>query len=126
MTAQRLAIEYVNTLDVFPNAYNPNVHNALSFDLLTTSLREFGFTQPIVVNRRNMEIVDGENRWRVACVLKMDQIPVCFVDMTDEQCRAATILHNRARGQELSAQIAEVEAALSDDARKTLLLSGRT
>jgi len=33
-------------------------------------------------------------------MMKMSQIPVVFVDMTDEQMRIATLRHNRARGSE--------------------------
>lgn len=59
----RLTIEYVKVDDIYPNDYNPNQHTADSFDLLVKSLLYFGFTMPIVVNRRDMKIVDGENRY---------------------------------------------------------------
>ncbi|MHB8736497.1 MAG: ParB/RepB/Spo0J family partition protein, partial [Terriglobales bacterium] len=72
------------------------------------SMREDGFTQPVVCQRATREIVDGEHRWRAAQVLNLPQIPVVFVDMTAEQMRIATLRHNRARGSEdigLSAQV---------------------
>lgn len=77
-----LHIEYVKVDDIYPNDYNPNTHDADSFDLLIKSLLYFGFTQPIVVNRSTMQIVDGENRYRAACVIGYEMVPVCFVDST--------------------------------------------
>jgi len=111
---RRLSIEYVPTASLKPNEYNPNVHSADSFDLLTRSIAYFGFTQPIVVDSRTGEIVDGENRWRVAAVLSMPEVPVCFIDLSDGERQAASIMHNRARGRELGAQIAKIEKSVDD------------
>ena len=80
-----LHIEYVKVDDIYPNDYNPNTHDADSFDLLIKSLLYFGFTQPIVVNRSTMQIVDGENRYRAACVIGYEMVPVCFVDNLDRK-----------------------------------------
>lgn len=93
-----LQIDYVNVDDIYPNDYNPNTHDADSFDLLIKSLLYFGFTQPIVVNRETMQIVDGENRYRAACVIGYQMVPVCFVDFDEEKLKYATIMHNMARG----------------------------
>nr|DAL16413.1 MAG TPA_asm: ParB protein [Caudoviricetes sp.] len=93
-----LQITYVKVDDIYPNDYNPNTHDADSFDLLIKSLLYFGFTQPIVVNRSTMQIVDGENRYRAACVIGYEMVPVCFVDFDEEKQRYATIMHNAARG----------------------------
>lgn len=93
-----LRIDYIKVDDIYPNDYNPNTHDADSFDLLIKSLLYFGFTQPIVVNRPTMQIVDGENRYRAACVIGYEMVPVCFVDFDEEKLRYATIMHNAARG----------------------------
>lgn len=95
---RHLTIEYVPLDAIWPNDYNPNEHDPDTFDLLCKSLLYFGFTMPIVVNRRDMRIVDGENRFRAACVLGLKMIPVCFVDWDEEKAKYATIMHNAARG----------------------------
>lgn len=97
---KKLHIEYVPTDSVKPNTYNPNRQDPATLELLTRSIQEDGFTQPVIVHRSSKQIVDGEHRWRVARNLGMTQIPVVFVDMTDEQMRIATLRHNRARGSE--------------------------
>lgn len=95
---QPLKVEYVKLDDIYPNDYNPNMHTADTFDLLIKSLLLFGFTMPIVVNRRTMQIVDGENRYRAASVIGYELVPVCFVDWDEEKTKYATIIHNMARG----------------------------
>lgn len=107
-----LHIEYVKVDDIYPNDYNPNTHDADSFDLLIKSLLYFGFTQPIVVNRSTMQIVDGENRYRAACVIGYKMVPVCFVEFDEEKLRYATIMHNAARGHNNSEMINKLEQYL--------------
>lgn len=105
---EALKVEYVPTDTVKPNRYNPNRQSDKDFDLLLRSMREDGFTQPIIAQRATGEIVDGEHRWRAAREIGLTEIPVVLVDMTDEQMRVATLRHNRARGSEdvdLSAKV---------------------
>ena len=97
---EKLVIEYIDTKAIQPNPYNPNRMSEKDFELLCRSMREDGFTQPIIVLRDTKEIVDGEHRWRAADHLGMPQVPVVLVDMTPEQMRIATLRHNRARGSE--------------------------
>jgi ParB-like chromosome segregation protein Spo0J len=106
-TLQRLTVEYVPTDSLRPNDYNPNRQSEHDFELLLRSMREDGFTQPIIV-QPDLTIVDGEHRWRAARTLGLAEVPVVKVDMTPEQMRIATLRHNRARGSEdveLTAQL---------------------
>lgn len=123
----RLAVEYVAIDAITANQYNPNRQSEHDFDLLLASMREDGFTQPIVVQRATNEIVDGEHRWRAAATLGMSEIPVVYVDMSPEQMRIATLRHNRARGSEDIELTAEVlrdlrELGALDWAQDSLLL----
>jgi len=121
---KRLVIQYVPVTDIKPNSYNPNRQDPHAFELLLKSIREDGFTQPIVVVKvtdatkadpafkaaqvGDTVVVDGEHRWRAAQHLGMKEVPVVYTDMTPEQMRIATLRHNRARGDEdleLTAQV---------------------
>lgn len=111
-----LQVETVPIDSVTPNPWNPNRQSEHDFALLIRSMKEDGFTQPIVVVRLteahltdpkfgNMKvgdtvIVDGEHRWRAAMELGHTEIPVVPVPMLAEQMRIATLRHNRARGSE--------------------------
>lgn len=91
------------------NDYNPNQVAPPEMRLLETSIREDGYTQPIVTWRvdGHREVVDGFHRNRVGKESKAIQqrvrgyLPVTTIndDRTDKGDRiAATIRHNRARG----------------------------
>jgi ParB family chromosome partitioning protein len=117
---RKLVIEYVDPVELMPNSYNPNSHSTQSFDLLLKSLAVFGFTQPIVVERNSMTIIDGEHRWRAACVLDLEEVPVCFVDLNEEEMRLSTIIHNQARGKHSKQCVEEIATYLG---KKGIVLS---
>lgn len=96
----RMKIVYVAVSVVKPNSYNPNQQNDHDFELLKQSMREDGFTAPIVVQEGTNEIVDGEHRWRAARDIGITEIPVVYTNMTPEQMRISTLRHNRAVGSE--------------------------
>lgn len=120
-----LTLEYVDVDSIFPNEYNPNSHDTESFDLLLKSLDYFGFTQPIVVNKLTMQIIDGEHRYRAACVLGYTKVPVCFVEFDETRMKYATIMHNQARGKwnsELMGSLLNEISQSGSDYEKVLLL----
>ena len=87
------------------NDYNPNHVPPLELQLLKTSILESGWTQPIVVAPDGITIIDGFHRWTVAAdpkiaVLTNGQVPVVVCDHEEPiQQMAASIRHNRARGE---------------------------
>lgn len=95
-----LKVEYMPIDSIKPNEYNPNRQSEHDFTLLCKSIDEDGMTQPIVVLRTSMVIVDGEHRWRACKALGYTEVPVVLTDMTPAQARIATLRHNRARGGE--------------------------
>ena len=95
---ERLSVEYVPIDSIKPNPYNPNRQGEHEFAMLRRSMEEDGFTQPVIVDRSSMEIVDGEHRWRMGSQLGYTDIPVVFVDMDEAQRRISTMRHNKARG----------------------------
>lgn len=91
------------------NDYNPNSVAPPEMELLATSIRADGYTQPIVVHQvgKTYEVVDGFHRNRVGKESKdivqrvRGHLPLVVIKATrtDKADRiAATIRHNRARG----------------------------
>lgn len=79
---------------VIPYENNPR-NNDASVGLVANSLREFGWKQPIVVDR-NMVVVAGHTRLKAAQQLGMDEVPVIIADdLTDEQVRAYRLADNK-------------------------------
>jgi len=110
---EKLKIEYVPIDSIFPNEWNPNRQSEHDFELLISSIKEDGFTQPVIVHK-SRKIVDGEHRWRAAKAIGFTEIPVVVVDMPIEQMMMSTIRHNRARG----SHDIELEAEMIRDLEK--------
>lgn len=103
-------VVWVAAGDVRGNAYNPNIVAPPEMRLLTKSIESDGYTQPIVAwpVDGGFEVVDGFHRHRVGKENKAirervyGRLPVTVIngDRTAQEDRqAATIRHNRARGQ---------------------------
>ena len=59
------------------------------------SIREFGFINPIIVDRNN-QIVAGHGRWEAAKVLDCQSVPTICVDhLTQDQIRTYRIADNK-------------------------------
>jgi len=90
------------------NTYNPNAVAPPEMALLYDSVKEDGYTMPIVCYydeaRDRYIIVDGFHRYRIALeypdILEREGgcLPVSVIDKTLDQRMASTIRHNRARG----------------------------
>lgn len=103
-------VEWVPSVAVHANDYNPNSVAPPEMKLLEVSIMEDGYTQPIVTFQEESmqrEVVDGFHRNRVGKESKPVRkrvhgyLPVVTINTgrTDKGDRmAATIRHNRARG----------------------------
>ncbi|MCI8337146.1 MAG: ParB-like nuclease domain-containing protein [Lachnospiraceae bacterium] len=91
-----------------PNTYNPNNVAPPEMKLLYDSIREDGYTMPIVCYYSKEEdvytVVDGFHRWRIMKeypdIYEREQgmMPVSVIDKPLSGRMASTVRHNRARG----------------------------
>lgn len=87
-------IEQRQLSSIFPYENNPRVNDS-AVDAVASSLRKFGFRQPIVVDSENV-IVVGHTRWKAAQQLGLETVPVHVAqDLTPEQARAYRIADNQ-------------------------------
>jgi len=90
------------------NSYNPNSVAPPEMELLATSIREDGYTQPVVTfydkERDVYEVVDGFHRYLTMKNNKdiydreNGMLPIVVIDKAIGDRMASTIRHNRARG----------------------------
>ena len=79
---------------VKPYDKNPR-RNDKAVEAVAKSIREFGFRQPIVVDKDGV-IVVGHTRYKAALLLKLKTVPVhVAADLTPQQARAYRIADNR-------------------------------
>lgn len=91
-----------------PNTYNPNAVAPPEMKLLYESIREDGYTMPIVCYYAEEDdsyiIVDGFHRYRIMLDYpdiyerEHGMLPVSVIDKPIDHRMASTIRHNRARG----------------------------
>lgn len=90
------------------NSYNPNSVAPPEMKLLYQSIKEDGYTMPVVcyhiAETDKYEIVDGFHRYTIMLKHKdiydreKGKLPVVVIDKDESNRMASTIRHNRARG----------------------------
>ena len=84
-----------NLAELTPYAGNAKKHDSTQIANVAESIRQFGFVQPIVIDRNGV-IVIGHCRALAAEKLGMQEVPcVCVDDLTPEQVNALRIVDNK-------------------------------
>lgn len=84
-----------NLAELTPYAGNAKKHDSTQIENVAESIRQFGFVQPIVIDRDGI-IVIGHCRALAAKKLGMQEVPcVCVDDLTPEQVNALRIVDNK-------------------------------
>ena len=78
-----------------PYAHNPRKNNDAAADAVAESIRQFGFRQPLVVDREHV-IVCGHTRYKAAQKLGLNFVPCVLADdLTEEQINAYRLADNK-------------------------------
>lgn len=89
MNVQQVKIEKVKPYDKNPRK------NKAAVDYVANSIKEFGFQQPIVVDK-DMVVIAGHTRLKAAKKLKLKEVPVVIADnLTEEQVKAYRLADNK-------------------------------
>tara|TARA_R110000751_G_scaffold213401_1_gene316965 strand:- start:69 stop:1286 length:1218 start_codon:yes stop_codon:yes gene_type:complete len=85
----------VSIADLLPYANNARTHSAEQIKQVAASIKEFGFTNPILIDENNV-IIAGHGRLQAAKSLGMALVPVRILDnLTDDQKKAYVIADNQ-------------------------------
>jgi hypothetical protein len=92
---QRLAIEDQAPAALRPNLRNSRSHTKHQIRQIAESIRVFGFTNPVLVDRKN-QVIAGHGRVEAAKLLGMGTVPTIRLEhLTEDQIRAYIIADNR-------------------------------
>lgn len=92
---QKLNIVYRQIKDLKPYKKNAKKHNKEQVEWIANSIKEFGFTQPVIVDKNN-EVVAGHGRILGAKKAGLKSVPtVCLEDLTEEQIKAYRLVDNK-------------------------------
>jgi ParB family chromosome partitioning protein len=117
-TQRRAPVEFLR-----PNPRNPRRDfSEADLDELTSSLREKGIIQPIVVrpvrgSNDKFEIIAGERRWRAAQRAGLHDVPIVAVDVTEDEALQLAIIENVQRADLNAIEEASGYQALINDFR---------
>lgn len=90
-----MQIEQLKTEDLLSYAKNSRTHSEAQIDQIAASIKEFGFTNPILIDAEN-QIIAGHGRVTAARKLKLSEVPCIRLGyLTESQKRAYVIADNK-------------------------------
>lgn len=111
-------VRYVPLSKIHANSYNPNSVAQQEMRLLHTSIKEDGYTMPVVTyydqERDEYTIVDGFHRYTVDMryrdinTLNQGYLPIVVIEKDLADRMASTVRHNRARGKHAVAGMSNI------------------
>lgn len=97
-----------------PYAQNAKVHPQTQIDHIANSIRQFGWQQPIVVDKDKVVII-GHGRLLAAKQMNLDKVPVVFADnLSEDQANALRLADNKLNESEWDFSKLETELAALD------------
>ena len=90
----KIKIEYTDVDKLIPYINNPRLNDG-AVDKVASSIKNFGFKNPIIIDKDN-EIIAGHTRLKAARKLGLDEVPTIKVeDLTETQIKAFRIADNK-------------------------------
>ena len=90
-----IRIDYVKVSDLIPYAANSRTHSDAQVAQIAASIREFGFTNPILINSEKT-IIAGHGRLMAARKLGLEEVPAIILDhLSKAQQKALVIADNQ-------------------------------
>ncbi len=81
----------VNVSDLIPYALNSRTHSDAQVAQLAASIREFGFTNPVLIDGEN-NLIAGHGRLMAARKLSLETVPAIVVTGLDDRRRRALVI----------------------------------
>lgn len=80
---KQIKIEYAKVDNIKPHPQNPRKWNNDQYKRLLASIKEFGFVDPLIVNKRTMYVVGGNRRLMAGIALGYKELPVVYIDVDE-------------------------------------------
>lgn len=104
-------IEMLGVDDIYPGRNLAKIHTPDQIVLIGESILEFGWTQPILIDKKG-QIIAGRGRWLAAKSIGMEKVPCCRAGhLSDAQVAALMLADNRIAEAEWDTDILKAELA---------------
>lgn len=91
----QLSVRYISPSEVKPYQYNPKKHSDKQVHQIASSIKEFSFTNPLIVDEHH-ELLAGHGRLLAATALHLEKVPVIVLEhLSEAQKRAYRIADNK-------------------------------
>lgn len=106
---EELNIVYKPIKELKPYKKNAKKHSKEQVEQIANSIKEFGFTQPVIIDKNN-SVVAGHGRILGAKKAGLKQVPtVCLEDLTEEQIKAYRLVDNKLNESEWDTELLNEE-----------------
>jgi DNA modification methylase len=93
--SSQLAVRYLTLQNLKPYPRNARTHSKHQIRQIANSIRAFGFTNPVLIDRDN-QIVAGHGRVEAAKLLSMAEVPTILLEnLSKDQLRAYMLADNK-------------------------------
>jgi len=90
-----LKIEYLEISELVPYANNARVHGGQQLEEIVASIKEFGFTNPILIDEGNV-LIAGHGRIKAAKLAGLEKLPcIRLAGLSESQKKALRIADNQ-------------------------------
>ena len=104
-----MEIIYLNPKDLKPYENNAKKHPKDQVKHIANSIKQFGFKQPIVIDKDNVVII-GHGRLKASIELNLKQVPCVIADdLTEEQIKALRLADNKTNESEWDNLLLDLE-----------------
>jgi hypothetical protein len=96
-----MIIQKVPVTDIKPAAYNPREDlqpGDPRYEALARSIKEFGFVEPLVWNKRSGNLVGGHQRFKILLASGAKEVECSIVDLDPQTEKALNIALNKVEG----------------------------
>lgn len=98
MAKKQIYVEYADVTSLRPSDDNPRVMPEEEMLALEHSIQGFGLVDPIIVRREDRTAIGGNQRLVAAQRLGLRQIPVVFLDLSEDKAKLLNLALNRIQG----------------------------
>ncbi|MGP4063076.1 ParB N-terminal domain-containing protein [Halobacillus sp. H74] len=93
-----LVIEEMDIKKLKPSDYNPRKISDSEIEKLKNSIKEFGYVDPIIINKRTGNIVGGHQRYKALEDLGFEKVDVIVLDVGAGKEKALNVALNKISG----------------------------
>jgi ParB-like chromosome segregation protein Spo0J len=115
---ERLEVVFRPVSELAPYALNARTHSPEQIEVLATSLKNFGFTNPVLI-AKSKRIIAGHGRVMAAKLAGLEQVPcITLANLSEAKIRAYTIADNQLAtmaGWDYDVLAAEIDALRESD-----------